>query len=254
MRRALCALALAAMTAGPAAAQTPDDLYNAGKYEEAIAAGTAANTPQGLEAATHAAFVEAVLKDKPCLECLQRAEALARRAIASDPARPDPHVYLAGILGYEGRIIGMVSAKLKGYPEEAKSEIDTALSHDPDDARALAARGGWNLAIVSAGGATMADWIYGAGVDQGMADFAKALKLSPGDVSLRFQYALSLSSLDRDAYHEDILAALQHTQGDNPRSAYDKIAQKRALVLLALLKANKTDEYDATVRKFEGYP
>jgi len=254
MRRVFGALALAAALAGPAAAQTPDDLYAAGKYEDAVAAGTAANTPEGLEIATHAAFAAAMLKDKPCLECLQRAEALARRAIAADPKRPAPHVYLAGILGYEGRIVGMVQAKLNGYPEEAKREIDTALARDPDDPRALAARGGWNLAIVATGGATMADWIYGAGTDQGRADFAKALKLAPDDATLRLQYALSLSALDRDGYRADIQSALERAQTGTPRTAYDKVSQTRALALLNLLKANKLDAYDALVRKFEGYP
>ena len=64
-----------------AAETSPFDLYRAGKYEEAIAAGQAAGTGEGLTVAARAAFAEANLSEMPCLSCLRRVEDLALQEI-----------------------------------------------------------------------------------------------------------------------------------------------------------------------------
>ena len=103
MRRFAFACLLAAALTGPslAAGIAPFDLYKAGRYEDAIKAGEAANTGQGLAVAARAAFAEANLSEMPCLSCLQRVETYARRSIALDSAHPDAFGYLAAALGYQ---------------------------------------------------------------------------------------------------------------------------------------------------------
>ena len=119
-RFAFVFLFAAALSARSLAADiAPFDLYKAGRYEDAIKAGEAANTGQGLAVAARAAFAEANLSEMPCMPCLQRVESYARRSIALDAGHPDAFVYLAAALGYQARIVGSIMAQFRHYPEDA---------------------------------------------------------------------------------------------------------------------------------------
>lgn len=256
MKRALAALALALLALAPAAAQefTPLQLYQAGKYDEAIKAGLAANDADGFAVAARAELAEEMMREPPCLECLKRAESYARKAIAADPKQAEGRIYLAAALGYQARIIGMMAAKFKGYAEESKSNLDAALANHPDDPWTLAAMGGWNIAVVQGGGATLADWLYDASVEQGLKDFAKAIAADPQNIVIRFQYALSLSAYDRKTYAKEIKAALEATVTGKPRTAYEVFMQGWARTLLDAFKRGDWKNYDALVRRYQRYP
>lgn len=252
MRRAAVA-GLLAMLVAPSARADAFALYQAGRYEQAIAEASHQNGAAGYALAARAALAEAALKS-PCLECLERAADLARKSIAADPRPADGHVYLAVSLGYQARIIGMVRARLGAYPEEAKRNLDKALASDPKNPWALAALGGWNIEIVRGGGAMLADWLYGATVDAGRKHFAAAFEAAPDNPVLRYQYALSLGGLDPDAHRGAILAALARATAAEPQTAYEKFAQGRARELLAALKKNDRAAFDALVKRDQGYP
>ena len=81
--------AVFAFLISPAIAATPLDLYVAGKYQAAIDAGVAQNSAAGLAMASRAALADAMMHETPCLECLQRAEGFARKAVALDPKLPE---------------------------------------------------------------------------------------------------------------------------------------------------------------------
>jgi len=228
-------------------------LYQAGKYEQAAAAGAKEATAPGYALAARAALADAAAKS-PCLECLARAAGLARKSIAADPELADGHVYLAVSLGYQARIIGPVRAKLGAYPEEAKRNLDKALAADPKNAWALAALGGWNVEIVRGGGATLARWLYGASIETGLEHFAAAFKAAPDNPVLRYQFALSLGGLDLDRYRGKVADALTRAAGIEPQTAYEKFAQARARALLAALKKNDREGFDRLVRRDQGYP
>ncbi len=136
-----------------------------------------------------------MVQTHPCLDCARHAERDARRAIALDPKLADGHLLLAASLGAEGRSQGMLVARANDYPDQAKAQIDAALAADPGNCFAIAGEGGWNIEVVRAGGETLARWIYGAKLDTGMADFAKAIACAPDNPALRYQYALALSRL-----------------------------------------------------------
>ncbi len=230
------------------------DLYAAGKYDDAIAAGLSQNNAQGFVIAARAALAGAQMRDAPCLDCLQRAEGFARRAIAADASVPEGHIYLAVTLGYEARIVGVVQARMKGYAEEAKRELDKALALDPRNPWGLAALAGWNIEIVHHGGTLMAKLLYGASVDEGMSDFAKAFSAQPGNLVLRFQEALTLSGFDLDGYRGTIEDALAQAANGTPVTAYDRAVRGRAVSLLKLLKAHDDGTFLVLVRKYQGYP
>lgn len=244
---------LVLMLAGSAqAADDPAYLYRVGRYDEAIKAGEALQSAEGHAIAAHAAMADAMLRAEPCLDCLRRAEDLARAAIASDPKRADGYVFLAAALGYRGRIEGKIIAQWRGYPETAKKALEDALVLEPDNARALAALAGWNIEVVRAGGATLARWMYGASLDRGFELFDRALKRAPGDVTLRLQYALTLAGFDARTYRQEIGDALRACVSGNAATSYDRVSQDRARALLAVIQDR--DKFAWLVRRDQGYP
>src|ERR1700749_5107776 len=122
MRVLLFALLVIATPA--AAADNLFSLYAGGHYDEAIHAGTQAGSAEGFAIAARAALAEAALSPEPCLACLKRAEDFARKAVAVGAQQSDGHVGLAAALGLEGRIVGLVRARLANSPAEAKAELD----------------------------------------------------------------------------------------------------------------------------------
>lgn len=246
--------ALVLLLAAPAHAETPFRLYADGKYEESMSAALAQNDAAGFSAAARAVLAEEVSGDQPCLDCLQKAEKFARRAISADPKMADGRVYLALALGLESQIEGGIVARLRGYPGKAKHALDAALANNPNNSWALAALGGWNFAIVHGGGASLADLFYGATLKKGLDDFDASFKSAPDNIVVRYQYALSLSSFDALRFHGEIEDALTRVAGGAAPTAYERLLRKRAGELLDLLKKGDRDAYAARVRKYEGYP
>jgi hypothetical protein len=247
------AIALLLM-ATPASADALYSLYAGGQYDEAMRAGADAKTSEGFAIAARAALADAAIRPQPCLECLRRAEDFARRAVAADSRDADGHVWLAAALGLEGRIIGMLRARLADSPGKAKEELDAALKDDPGNAYALAAMGGWNIEIVRAGGAFLARALYGAREADGMALFDRAVKAAPGNVAVRYQIGLSLAGYKPDIFGARIAQELAAAIADTPQTAYEKFIQLRARDLLALLNKNDRDSFAARVHKYQGYP
>jgi len=245
---------LFALWVSPSLAATPYEIYATGHYEEAMKAGSAAGTASGYTVAARAALADATTRPAPCLDCLHHAEQLARKAIETDPRMADGHVYLAVAMGYEARIVGPVWARAHNYPGQAKDELDAALALDPKSPWALGALGGWNVEIVRTGGDSLASWLYDASVDKGLAAFAAAFKSAPDNLSVRYQYALSLSGYDADRFRHEIEDAFARIAKEKPATAYESLAKSRAAELAALLKGGDRGAFDARVHKYQGYP
>lgn len=244
-------LALAAM---PALAVTPYDIYATGRYEDAMKAGAASGTAAGLTVAARAALADATTRSQPCLDCLRRAEDFASKAVAADPRLADAHVFLAVAMGYEARIVGPVWARAHNYPGRAKEELDRALTLDPNSPWALGALGGWNVEVVRTGGERLASWIYGATIDDGIGAFAAAFKSAPENLSVRYQYALSLSGYDANRFRHEIDDAFLRIAKEKAATAYEALAKRRAAELAVLLKSGDRAAFDARVRRYQGYP
>jgi hypothetical protein len=174
--------------------------------------------------------------------------------VAADGGQADGHVWLASALGLEGRIIGVIRARLAGSPGEARENLDAALADDPRNPYALAALGGWNIEIVRAGGPFLARTLYGAREAEGLVLFDRAVAAAPGNVAMRYQIALSLSGYAPETFHVRIAAELAAAVGNAPQTAYEKFIQNRASELLALLNGHDPAAFAAKVRAFQGYP
>ena len=269
---AMAAMACVAGTAMPAqagpamASETPDtsqafdtnwpayQLYRAGKYADAMKAGSSENTARGFALAAAAAIGDAAEHIPPCLPCVQQAEDYAKKAIAADPKQAEGYIFYAVALGLDSHIIGTMSALNKGYGSLSKKEIDKAIELAPNNARALGTLGGWNLEVVRGAGSLLASMTYGASADKGIDDFNKALATDPKDIVLHYQFALSMAGLDADEYHDQILKQLTAAAAGTPDTAYDALSQKRAAELLDLLKAGKEDAFEAKVKAYQGFP
>ncbi|HEV2563049.1 MAG TPA: hypothetical protein VGT78_13000 [Rhizomicrobium sp.] len=229
-------------------------LYRAGKYADAIAAGTAEKSARGYALASAAEIGDAALHIPPCMECVKSAENYARQAIAADPNLPEGHIFLAVALGLDSHIIGSVSALSKGYGNESKANIEEAVKLAPKNARAWGTLGGWNIEVVRAAGSMIASWQYGATPEKGIELFNKGIALDPNNLVLHYQFALSLASLDADKYHDMIQKELADAASLTPDTAYDRMSKKRAEELLALLKAGDKDGFATTAKKYQGFP
>jgi len=251
----LAVLLLLLLPAGPAAA---DDaayaaLYARGDYAAAMQAGEAAHTAAGYAVAARAALSDAVLRDAPCLECLQHAETLAAAAVAADPKFADGQTWLAASLGYQTRIKGVAWAQLHDLPNRAKAALEAAVAAEPANPYAVSVLGGWHVEVVKGAGPFLARTLYGANINAAMTLFDRAAKLAPGNAGVRYQIALALASYDPDAYRARIAGELDAAIKATPGTAYERALQTRAAELKTLLPGSRA-AFDARVRKFQGYP
>jgi tetratricopeptide (TPR) repeat protein len=240
-----------------ARAATNDEIfavYARGDYEQAARLGEASHTAPGLAVAARAVLAEDVLRDAPCLSCLERAESLARQAVAADPHFALGQVWLAVALGYQARIIGSVKARMKDSPAQSKAALDKAVADDPANAFAVSALGGWNIEIVRGGGATMARLFYGARESEAVALFDRAVRLAPDNVAVHYQIGLSLAGFEPDKYRARIAAEFKAAQSGVPDTAYEKKIQGRAGELLGLLNQGAREALALRVRKYQGFP
>jgi len=239
-----------------ARAATDDEIfavYARGDYEQAARLGEASGTAPALATAARALLADDVLRDTPCLPCLERAEKLARQAVAADSHYALGQVWLAVALGYQARIIGAVKARMKNMPAQSRAALQQAVTDDPANPFAVSALGGWHIEVVRGGGATMARLFYGAKESEGVNLFDRAARLAPGNVAVRYQIALSLAGFDAAKYQARIVAELKAAVSDSPATAYEKRIQARAAELLGLVNQASHDAFDSRVRKYQGF-
>lgn len=254
MKAALAALAMLLPQAAHAA--TADELYAIyarGDYEQAAKLGEASHTAPGLAIAARAVLADEVLRDEPCLPCLERAESLARQAIAADPHFAYGQVWLAVALGYQARVTGIVKARVKNSPAQSKAALDAAVADEPGNAYAVSALGGWHIEVVRGGGATLARMFYGARESEAIALFDRAVRLAPGNVAVHYQIGLSLAGFDADKYRARIVTEFKAAMAAHADTAYERKMQGRAGELLSLLDGPK-EAFAARLRKYQGYP
>jgi hypothetical protein len=255
MKAALAALLLLLPLSARAA--TTDEifaLYAKGDYSQAERAGEASHTAAGLAIAARAVLADEVLRDTPCLPCLERAESLSRQAVAADPHYAYGQVWLAVSLGYQARIIGIVKARLKDSPGQSKTALESAVKDDPNNAYAISALGGWHIEIVRGGGAFLGGLVYGAKEKEALALFDRAGRLAPDNVAVHYQIALSLAGFNSGKYRDRIVAEFKTALAATANTAYEKKIQGRAQELLGLMNQGGVDAFPLRVRKYQGFP
>lgn len=247
------ALLVAALST-PAFASPAFDLWNEGKYDDAIKVGLAANDADGLAVAARAAASDMTMHTSPCMDCIKRTEELSRKALAANPKGALPTIYLAAALGYKGRLIGLMAAQSQKLGEQSKQAIEDAMAAHPKDAQLIATMGGWNFEVVRVGGSMLARWTYGATIDKGLEFYDRAFKLAPNDILINYQYGLGLAAYDADEYRDKIEAAWKRTIAAPAQNAYEEASKKRAAELLALLDGKDKKAFKAKLDSYMGIP
>jgi len=258
VKRALtAALAVLLLLPFSARAATTEEIfavYARGDYEQAARLGEASRTAPGLAIAARAVLADEVLRDTPCLACLERAENLSRQAIAADPHFAFGQVWLAVALGYQSRILGILKARMKNMPAQSRAALEAAVRDDPGNAFAVSALGGWHIEVVRRGGAPLARLFYGARESEALTMFDRAASLAPGNVAVRYQIGLSLAGFNTAKYHARIATEFKAALAAQPATAYEKKIQGRATELLGLLEQGGQSAFDVRVRKYQGFP
>lgn len=255
MKLGIAALSLMAAVFSTGALANPAmDLWTKGKYDDAIKQGLSENSPEGLSIAARAAVSDMMLHTTPCMDCINRAEDLSRKALAADPKASVPTLCLVAALSYRGHLIGLIASQNAKLGEISKQTIEDALAAHPKDPQLLAALGGWNFEVVRQSGSILARWTYGATIGKGRQAYSEALKLAPNDILINYQYGLEMAAYDADEYHDQIEAAWKRVESASSQGAYDNMQKKRAAELLALLNGNDKATLQTKLNSYMGIP
>jgi hypothetical protein len=243
---------LLVLSAPAYAAQSAQELYVQGNYGAAISAAEAEGGASGFSWAARASLADAELRDQPCMECLSRAEELARSAIAADPQNAENYIFLVTALGRRARIIGFIQSQRESIAGQTRNAITQALEIDTHSVYGHAALGAWHLEVVHQAGSFLARALYGARAELGKSAYEEAIALEPENLVVRYQYALSLDAYDFEGEREVIEENLEMSASAMPRNAYENAIKARAEILLAMLQEDMIDAYRARARVFRG--
>jgi len=254
MRSISAALIFGLMVLGAPAqsAVSAQQLYAEGRYSEAISAGEAQGNSVGFAVAARAAFADAELRQTPCLECLSRAEELARVAITADPEDAESYLLLVTALGRRARLIGFFASQRERVAGQTDEAIRKALMLEPRSAFALAVRGAWHMEIVSQAGRFLGRALYGARAEEGQRYFSEAMALEPENLVIEYQYALSLEAYDFEAARAEVERALEAATMGIPRDAYEGAIHTRASTLLSLLRNGMEETFRELMSRYRG--
>ena len=226
----------------PAAAGGLDQaeaLYGRGDMAGAATLARSQKTASGFALAAKATLVQAsyLSPDATKQALFEQAEADAKNALALDPAQVDAHLQLAVALGQLAELEDPISAHVGGYAGEGKTLLDQALALDPDNAWARALLGMWHLRIVHRAGDALAESLYGASRETGVALCSEALAGTDQALAVKYGCARTLVELDPDAFAGMAAQTLDALKQAPTEDAVDRLVQAEAAQLLAELKA-----------------
>ena len=243
-----------------AADPAPDPLaaarahYHAGHYDDAVAETKKVGTAAAHAFAAHALVAKAIsqLPFDQRLPVLRIADAEADAAIAADGKLFDGHLQKVMVFSEMERFKGDLGGALKGAAGKSRAMIQQALDIEPNNPWALAALGGWNLEIARRAPIGMGKILFGASRAQGIDAFERALRADPNNSLIRYEFGMSLLSLDpkqNRARAEELLNAARVIPSED---AFTRFVQKRADHLLALLAAGDHDKLNTTLTVYRG--
>ena len=235
-------LVLALLPVAGAGAGTIDEARTAhaeGRFTDAADIGEALGTSQGFALAAESLTIHAYfIAEEGDREALfERAIALARKAVDTDPDNADAYLQLSRAIGRHAQSISQLEAADRGYAEKIREAIDNALRLDPDMPEAHLSLAHWHAEVVSAAGSFMAGLIYGAGEEDALASTQRALELAPDSKAITQLAALGLLVLDDSDYLETARGLLERSIGIPAKDAYERILHEKAVETLESLDA-----------------
>ncbi len=223
-----------------AAAQSFEDAFaemQMGNFLAAADAGEQLATSQGYALAAESLGIHGYYRasDDDKQELFKRGWENAEKAIALDGNNANAHLQHAHTMGRYAQTIGVLEALNEGFATKIREALDSALALDPDLAGAHISLGAWHAEIVASAG-FMAGILYGAGADDAIAHYQKALSLIPDAGVAHLEYAIGLITLDVDEYAAEACQSLARAIESPAPDAFAEIVREQAQERLAVLK------------------
>lgn len=214
------------------AAEPARDLLYDGQYEDARATALAADTVDGLNAAAEVMAAEIMLMrvDEP-KDHAKAAIKLADRALKRDPGNVEALFMRALHTGFRTRSSSAFAIVMKGLIGDTYEAIEDFEAAAPGDPRAEALYGAWHLGIVRAAG----DGRFGASLEEGLAQYDRAVAAMPTDIVVMSNYAFSLIVIEDSSLLPRATELLQQIEATPPNGATETETRARMLSLLAVI-------------------
>ncbi len=244
-----CCLAFACvpLLVGAVHAQTIGEAraaYAQGRFTEAARIGESLGTSEGFALSARSLSVHAhyIAKTGEKKKLLERAVAMAEKAVLSGPGNADAHLQMASAVGRRAQTVGMLEAA--GEAQKIREYAENALRIDPELAAAHLSLGRWHSELVGAMGSLVARVTYDARKKDGIASFEKALALAPNAKYVPLEYALGLLALDDFQYREKARKLLERAISLPSNDAYERILHAEAVALLNSLDESGDEDDD----------
>ncbi|WP_084398256.1 tetratricopeptide repeat protein [Henriciella aquimarina] len=212
----------------PAMAERAETAFNAGRFLDAARIAEAEGGADNLAYAARSFLAEAVASGAPAPLQLDRAEALARRALEADPEHIEARLQLAIALSLKSRAMSTGEALESGYGRTACDLVQSVLEDDPDNVYAHGFLAIWNIEVIRRGGGLGAAFM-GASMGQARRHYRAATQTGEADLSIDWQFARALASLNARKYRDEIEASLARAAAAHPDTALAEMMQSRAL-------------------------
>jgi hypothetical protein len=206
--------------------------FTEGRYADAAALAQQTESPDHLAFAARSLLAEAMSAPDfvPPAGLLDRAEALARAALDTEPDHIEARLQLAIALSLKARPLSTREAMRTGYGEDARTLVEGVLEDDPHNPFAHGFLAVWHVEVRRRGG-TIGASILGASVKKGRRHYQAAIEASPGDASIHWQYARALASLNAKKYRGEIETTLQAALDCRTDSTLEDVMRGRAELL-----------------------
>jgi len=214
--------------------------FTEGRYEDAAAVAQSAPSADHLAFAARSLLAEAMSDSnfEPPSALIEKAETYARDALATEPEHVEGRLQLAIALSLKARPLSTREAMRSGYGEQARKLAEAVLEDDPSNPYAHGFLAVWHIEVRRRGGSIGAS-VLGASVKKARKHYQAALTTSPGDASIRWQYARALAALNAKKYRDEIESELQAALDCQIESSLEQVMRERASQLQQALITQK---------------
>lgn len=249
--RSLILFSLLVLAVSPAHAEfgAAGEAFRAGQYDRALQM-TAANPSADAQAFRARTLLAKAMfaGGEPSRSVLDEARDAAENALALDPRHREGRLQKAIALSLILRPMSLNEARRTGYGELSKSLAEGVVAEDPANHFAHGFLAVWHVEVVRRGG-TLGSMVMGASVRSAEAHYAEAVRLAPGDIGLRWQWARALAALDARRYRAVIEAELTAAVALAPAADMDRVMQARAASLIGVLRTARAAETEVRAQR-----
>ncbi|WP_156945505.1 hypothetical protein [Hyphomonas johnsonii] len=228
-----------------AQSQAAEAAFAAGQYDAAYADVAADRAPDACAFGARALLAKAMSGDgQPPGALLTAALNEADTALAVQPRHIEGRLQKAIALSLMVRPMNLKEARDSGYGTQARDLAEAVLADDPENAYAHGFLAVWHIEVVHRGG-FLGAMVLGASVADAEDHYAAAVKASPGDAALHWQYARALAALNARKYRKQIAAALEAACAAPVDTQLEQVMQGRARTLLSAVDSASSRDVEA---------